>query len=305
MLRFLALISLALACATPGFACDMDLETRSDRIAQYVENGLACLKTPPNQLRFDTVMERSFLQRINEERESRGLSALKLRMELRPAARFHSLDMASNKFFKHESPDGRFAGQRIAGFDRTLLAQSTAENIAQFGPAVCRDQNERQVSCFELPGFKLPTRAYVVDDLHDKLMKSDGHRANILAPESTHISIGVARSDTAFYVTQVFANQVGELDASLPLTLRPGARLRAHANLKDWESSSFAVLDEAEMRIDLPDDRLKNVSPGQKSLVVRGETVATEEEGNRTYTTRKWLDLFGPDFTVARSARES
>lgn len=305
MLRFLTLFLFGLACATPVFACNIDVEARSDVVAEYVENGQACLKDPPGKLRFDTVMERAFVQRVNAEREKRGLKALKLRRELRPAARFHSLDMASNGFFKHASPDGRVAGQRIAGFDRTLLAQSTAENIAQFGPAVCRDQNERKVSCFDVPGFELPTRAYVVDDLHDRLMKSDGHRANILAPETTHISIGVARSDTAFYVTQVFANQVGELDAPLPLRLRPTARLRVKASLADWDESSFAVLDDAEVRTDLPGDRLQKISLGQKSLVVRGENVIVEEDGNRTYTTRKWLDLFGPDFTVARGARES
>ena len=305
MLRTLTLMSLGLACAMPGLACNMELEARSDIVAEYVENGQACLIDPPGQLRFDSVMERSFLQRINAERERRGLTTLKLRTELQPAARFHSLDMARNGFFKHESPDGRFAGQRIAGFDRTLLAQSTAENIAQFGPAVCRDQNERKVSCFDVPGFELPSRAYVVDDLHEKLMNSDGHRANILAPESTHVSIGVARSDTAFYVTQVFANQVGELDAPLALTLRPTGRLRVQPSLDDWQSSSFAVVDDKDVRIDLPGDRLKNVDPGQKSLVVRGQTETIEEDGNRTYTTRRWLDLFGPDFTVARRAKES
>lgn len=305
MLRTLTLLSLGLACTLPGLACDMDLETRSETVVEYVENGQACLMDPPGQLRFDSVMEQGFLQRINAERERRGLTDLKLRRELQPAARFHSLDMASNRFFKHESPDGRFASQRIAGFDRTLLAQSTAENIAQFGPAVCRDQNERKVSCFDVPGFELPTRTYVVDDLHEKLMNSDGHRANILAPETTHVSIGVARSDTAFYVTQVFANQVGELDAPLALTLRPTARLRVQPSLEEWQTSSFAVVDEAEVRIDLPGDRLKNVDPGQKSLVVRGLTETVEEDGNRTYTTRKWLDLFGPDFTVARGAKES
>ena len=305
MLRFLTLFLFGLAYATPVFACDMDLETRSDVVANYVENGKACLEDPPGKLRFDKVMERAFLQRVNAEREKRGLNALKLRRELRSAARFHSLDMASNEFFKHASPDGRAAGQRIAGFDRTLLAQSTAENIAQFGPAVCRDQNEREVSCFDVPGFELPTRTYVVNDLHDRLMKSDGHRANILAPETTHISIGVARSDTAFYVTQVFANQVGELDAPLPLRFAPRGRLSVKARLSDWQSSSFAVVDEEEARTDLPGDRLQSISPGQKSLIVRGETVTETEDGERTYTTRKWLDLFGPDFTVSRGARES
>lgn len=305
MFRFLTFLAFGIASAMPAFACNMDLAERSESVAGYVENGRACLDQPPGTLRFDRVMEQTFLQRVNAEREKRGLTLLKLRTELWPAARYHSLDMASNGFFKHEGPDGRVAGHRIAGFDRTLLAQSTAENIAQFGPAVCRDQNEREVSCFEVPGFELPTRTFVVDDLHKKLMESDGHRANILAPETTHLAIGVARSDTAFYVTQVFANQVGELDVPLPLRFTPRGRLPVKAELSDWQSSSFAVLDGEDTRTDLPGDRLQSIPPGQKSLVVRGETITKTEDGDRTYTTRKWLDLFGPDFTVSRSATES
>lgn len=298
MLRFLSLLGMAFAVAGPGFACDMRLDARAETLPSYYSNGQACLETPPEQLRFDPLMERLFIQRINQERRKRGLTALKLRSEMRPAARFHSLDMASNGFFAHESPDGRDAGNRIAAFDRTLLAQSTAENIAQFGPAVCTDQFDREVSCFEAPGFKLPSQKSVVDDLHEKLMQSDGHRANILNEDSTHVALGVARSDTGFYVTQVFANELGELAAPLPVSLKAKGRLNVGVNVNGWDSTSLAAIDADKKRVELEQDRLGWLDPGDKSLIVRGENVFSERRNGRTYTTTQWLEMFGPDFTI-------
>ncbi|MCR9269012.1 MAG: CAP domain-containing protein [Hyphomonadaceae bacterium] len=298
MLRFFTLLGLAFAVAGPGFACDMRLDARAETLPTFYSNGRACLETPPGQLRFVPFMERLFIQRINQERRERGLNALKLRQEMRPAARFHSLDMASNGFFAHKGPDGRDAGKRIAAFDRTLLAQSTAENIAQFGPAVCTDQFDNTVSCFKVPGFELPSENKVVDDLHDKLMQSEGHRANILNEESTHVALGVARSDTGFYVTQLFANELGELSAPLPLSLTAKTRLNVKAKVQGWDSTSFAVTGADGARVDLQRDRLGRLSAGDKSLIVRGENIFTETRKNRTYTTTQWLDMFGPDFTV-------
>ncbi|WP_425354851.1 CAP domain-containing protein [Limnoraphis robusta] len=62
-----------------------------------------------------------------------------MRPGLRPAARFHSLDMGLNDFFSHQTPNGRAHAARIAAFDRTLLSEGTAENLAQFGPSVFSD----------------------------------------------------------------------------------------------------------------------------------------------------------------------
>ena len=303
MLRFLTFSLISLSFGLASHACDMDLESRSDALSDYYENGVACLEAPPAQLRFDPFMEELFLKRINAERRERGLKALRLREELLPAARFHSLDMASNAFFGHRSPDGRDAGNRIAAFDRTLIAQSTAENVAQLGPAVCTDQFENEVSCFKAPGFKLPTQRSVVDDLHKELMLSDGHRANILAEQSTHVAIGVAREDTGFYVTQVFANELGELRAPLPVRMRARGTLRNKAEIDGFESSSFAAMNADEERIELLDNRLRALEPGHQRLIVRGQNIRVERRSGRKVTTTEWIDLFGPAFEIAPSTR--
>ncbi len=284
-------------------ACDMDIAARSIATDQYVLAGQACLETPPAQYRFDDTMERAFIDRINDARKEKGLKPLKRRADLRAPARFHSLDMASNDFFDHQSPDGRRAHHRISAFDRTLLAQSTAENVAVFGPPTCFDQDEREVSCFNIPGFKLPTASFVVDDLHDKLMKSESHKKNILAAASTHIAIGVARSDSGFYVTQVFTNQIGTLAQPLPLRFEPAQRLPVDPELKGWGFGGLSLI-AGEARTELEGASLRKVSQGDYTLIVRGENVREEQRGQRTFEVKEWLDLNGPSFSLV-SAKES
>ena len=225
MTRSIALFFLGLFYAAPVLACTLQTDTERPEIPTYVSDGLICLEQPPANFRFDPSVERAFIEKINFERSRKGLNPLSVRRALLPAARYQSLDMGVNSFFDHQSPDGRRASDRIAAFDRTLLAQSTGENIAVFGPARCYDQNDREVSCLNLPGFKLPTPAFVAEDLHQKLMDSEGHRANIMSEDYTHVAIGVARTDTGFYVTQVFANRIGQLSAPLPTKLETNSAL--------------------------------------------------------------------------------
>ncbi|MEO1660685.1 MAG: CAP domain-containing protein [Pseudomonadota bacterium] len=284
-------------------ACDMDISSRHATVDQYVLAGQACLETPPEPLRFDETMERAFIDRINDARKAEGLAPLERRADLRAPARFHSLDMASNDFFNHQSPDGRRAHDRIAAFDRTLLAQSTAENIAAFGSPTCFDQFEREVSCFMMPGFKVPTESFVVDDLHEKLMNSESHRRNILANTATHVAVGVARSDTGFYVTQVFANQIGRLEQPLPLHFEPSQRLPVKPDLAGWGLGGLSLIADDE-RIELKTTRLRKVPDGDYMLIVRGENVREEQRGARTFEVKEWLDLSGPSFSVV-SAKES
>ncbi|MEL6414685.1 MAG: CAP domain-containing protein, partial [Pseudomonadota bacterium] len=153
----------------------MSADARSSDLVKYVENGWDCFGELPETFRFDTEAERQFEREVNRERERAGLKRLKIRHETRDAARFHSLDMGVNKFFSHTSPGGLSHDERIAAFDRTLISDRSSENVAQFGPAVCTDQDDNVVSCLLLPGFELPTRNEVVEHLHEELMLSDGH----------------------------------------------------------------------------------------------------------------------------------
>jgi uncharacterized protein YkwD len=293
MLRFLSILLGALVASLPTFACEMSAEDRSAALVAYVENGTACLESLPETFRFDLEAEKQFEREINKEREKAGLKRLKVRTETRSAARFHSLDMGMNGFFSHKSPDGFRHGDRIAAFDRRLLSDRSAENVAQFGPAVCTDQNDQVVSCLLLPGFELPTRSHVVKHLHKELMDSDGHRENILDPEITHMAVGVVRTDTGFYVTQLFVSVVGAFEAPLPLEFEAGQVIEAALGLDDWETYQFAIAAEGDPQ-DLKKNKLPRDVNGDVDLNVRAERVV--EDGSRKSVF--WIYLSGPKITV-------
>ncbi|NQY38521.1 MAG: hypothetical protein HRT80_00330 [Henriciella sp.] len=272
----------------------MSSDDRSADLVTYVENGWACFEQLPDTYRFDVEAERQFERAVNEERERAGLKRLKIRHETRDAARFHSLDMGVNEFFSHTSPGGLSHDERIAAFDRTLISDRSAENVAQFGPAVCTDQNDNTVSCLLLPGFELPTRSEVVEHLHKELMLSDGHRENILDPKVTHMSVGVARTDTGFYVTQLFVSVSGTIEDPLPLQFEAGESIAVKAEIaEEWDSHRFAIATPEET-VDLKTGKLPRDISGDMQVYLRAERV--EEDRNRK--TMFWIYLSGPEISV-------
>lgn len=110
----------------------------------------------------DPDAEQEMLRLVNDERTSRGLTALVLDPRLVPVARQHSEEMFRLKYFGHQSPvDG-------SPFDRLAAAKITytraGENLAY---------------------------AHSVAVAHRGLMDSPGHRENILRPEFVRVGIGV------------------------------------------------------------------------------------------------------------------
>lgn len=301
MVRFLVLLIAACMLASQATACGIQGDAERSNVAAYVADGLACLENPPADFRFDENIEQAFIAKINAERRQRGLKPFAIRAELLPAARFQSLDMGTNAFFGHQSPDGRYATERIAAFDRTMLAQATAENIAVFGPAKCQDQNGNPASCFNLPGYRLPTPGLVAEDLHQKLMDSEGHRANILSEEFTHLAVGVARTDSGFYVTQLFAQPIGELAKPLPTILQTNTRMGLKPKIEGWDLGGYALIDANRQRTDLRNDRLSRVEPGEMHLIVVGENEYEEKRGTRKVLVTERLNLTGPSFTLVEA----
>jgi len=293
MLRFLIPLLLLSAALPSAIACEMGISQRAESLTSYVINGRACLNAPPGEFRFDPETERRFLNVVNDERARRGLNRLSLRGDMQPAARFHSLDMGVNGFFGHESPGGRSHAERLAAFDRTLLAEGSAENLAQFGPAMCVDQHGNEVSCALAPGFKPPTRDLVVADLHRKLMNSEGHRRNILDPDMTHIALGVARTDTGFYVTQLFSNVIGALGQPAPLTFEAGHRVDLEAYVPGWTIANLALA-QGEAMLDLDFGEIPSGLAGDRGLTVRAETVEEWQEDLGTRTIVTWIYPTGP-----------
>ena len=152
-------------------------------------------------------LERYMLDLVNEERTSRGLSALVLDKTLNAAADAHSLWMLEENEFSHKGEDGSSPTDRMrdAGFDFSGSWRS-AENIAA--------QSERGE-----PGLFDD-----VYDLHIALMNSPGHRENILTPDLEVIGIGIQTGNYSYssgtyfsvMVTQNFAKTGGETTPDMP-----------------------------------------------------------------------------------------
>ncbi|WP_171100816.1 CAP domain-containing protein [Ruegeria sp. HKCCD7255] len=149
-------------------------------------------------------LERQMLTLINTERAAHGLSPVKLELRLNKAAEDHSTWMLNQDIFSHTGVGGSTPWDRMedAGFDFSGSWRAT-ENIAW--------QSIRGA-----PGLSDD-----VVDLHNALMNSPGHRANILDPNVTVVGIGIEVGNfngwNAIMVTQNFAR------TSAPVQLDTGA----------------------------------------------------------------------------------
>lgn len=121
--------------------------------------------------------QKQMLELVNAARAKAGLPSLRWDSSLAEAAREHTRLMADRGELSHqmagEPPLPERAGAAGAHFN------SVAENVAY---------------------------AAGVTELHNNLMHSPHHRANILDPKSNAIGIGFAERDGELYVTEDFAH---------------------------------------------------------------------------------------------------
>jgi uncharacterized protein YkwD len=138
---------------------------------------------------------------LNAEREARGLSILAWDDRAATVAKAHSEDMLANDFVGHVSQRTGDAGAR---FERAgITGIVVRENVA---------------------------RGYGPKGIHESLMNSPGHRANLLAADVTHVGIGVvfgepestaANAPRPVFLTQNFYSKPG---ADVPA--KPSSALR-------------------------------------------------------------------------------
>ena len=139
----------------------------------------------PNSLR---TMEWRMLMLVNQDRKYHNLSALTMQNDLRDVARNHSFHMAEQDFFAHVDPANRDPGDRIHGAGITDM--TFGENLAK------------------MRGFE-----HVTEEAEKALMKSPGHRANILYKDFNCVGIGVIQAkDQTYYFTQNFARRFLKLN---------------------------------------------------------------------------------------------
>ncbi|WP_010097239.1 CAP domain-containing protein [Ornithinibacillus scapharcae] len=128
-----------------------------------------------------SVSQKTFEQRVidltNQERKKHGLSPLIMNSKLADTAKAKALDMAKNNYFDHISPT---YGTPFDMMDQFGISYQTAgENIAK--------------------GQSTP------EQVVQTWMDSEGHKANILNPEFTHIGVGFSKDN--FIWTQQFIGQ--------------------------------------------------------------------------------------------------
>ena len=117
------------------------------------------------------------LKLVNEERAKQGLKSLTLSTKLTSIATTKSKDMATNKYFSHQSPTYGSPFQMLQHFGVTY--KTAGENIAA--------------------GQRTP------EEVMKAWMNSSGHRANILNPKYTQLGVGYYKGGSyGVYWTQLF-----------------------------------------------------------------------------------------------------
>ncbi|PRQ05847.1 Cysteine-rich secretory protein family protein [Enhygromyxa salina] len=144
---------------------------------------------------------RSNFDLLNELREARGLPILAWDEGAAMVAKAHSEDMAANGFVGHVSPK---TGDASARFSRAgIVGTVVRENVA---------------------------RGYGPKGIHESLMNSPGHRANLVAADVTHVGIGVVfgepESTAADAPRPVFLTQNFYAKAGADVPSKPSSALR-------------------------------------------------------------------------------
>jgi len=124
---------------------------------------------------------------INADRAAEGRPALAADRSLDAVAESHARDMAAHRFFSHTSPTTGAPADRAAaaGISFRMLAENIALNQS-------------------------------VRAAHEALMRSPGHRANLLHGGLRRVGIGLARGPDGVYVTQLFATLPGDTGTTSP-----------------------------------------------------------------------------------------
>lgn len=125
-------------------------------------DGKVDLKFTTENVTIDNVSEQKMLGLVNDERVKVGLKPLTWNEDLAKVARAHSIDMFKRGYFSHTDPDGKSPFDRMS--DAGIKYKTAGENLAY---------------------------AATVDLAHGGLMRSPGHRANILETNFGQVGIGV------------------------------------------------------------------------------------------------------------------
>ena len=196
------LLTLPLGARVGSWAHESDLASRFSAPAEWAEAQLAAIFDPAVErtLRVVTVkpesregvplhfriaqapprpdLEAQMLELVNAERRAAGLQVVKPDPVLTQVARAHSGDMFARGYFSHYTPEGGDLEDRLRTARIGYL--TAGENLAL---------------------------APTLSTAHSGLMRSPGHRANILRPQFGRLGIGILDGGIhGLMVTQAYRN---------------------------------------------------------------------------------------------------
>jgi uncharacterized protein YkwD len=144
--------------------------------------------SPPPGVKYLEKVEDLVFEITNQARRAKGLAPLIKDDELREVARAYSNDMLVRRFFDHTTPDGVSFDERIANQYHHRV-RIMGENI------------------WYASGYDPGKIQRVAKEIVDDWMSSPGHRDNILAPNFTHLGVGVSARHRSIRATQEFVGR--------------------------------------------------------------------------------------------------
>lgn len=157
-------------------------------------------------------LARLMLDLINRDRAANGLDPVAWDAVAAKAGMAHAEDMAALGYMSHWNVDGLGPDHRYAAAGGLDMAQ---ENVYSYRSWMS-DGGAAPITDWDK----------VVVDAQEALMGSEGHRANILSPEHTHVGVGFAYNAATgdVRIAQEFVNHYVQV-SPLPRRARPGDRL--------------------------------------------------------------------------------
>ncbi len=185
------------------------------------------------------------------DRAAAGRAPLIVDPTLHAIAAAHSEDMRRHDFVGHTSPRTGQVDDRLRAAD--YRAAASGENVAL-------------------------NRS--LDDAQAGLMRSLGHRRNIVSEDFTHVGLGAARGESGWYVTQVFARPAPALDDPRDAVEALYARITAARARRDApplrvDAELAAAADREARRDDAsPDSALRTAEPTARARRLTAWTAA-------------------------------
>lgn len=146
---------------------------------------------------------------INKDRADWGLGPVKLSDN--KATQSHAFDMLEARKMSHWTTDGMKPYMRYSLYDGT---DAVFQNVAMWDylPSAISKCESGEYQCAPIDVKKALERLEYLMMYEDYECCKDGHKHNILDPNRTHVSIGIAYDKYGVYIVQNFENNYTSLD---------------------------------------------------------------------------------------------